>query len=510
MLQETTLNLQLPLMQAAQAQKHVTHNEALQHMDALLGLRLEAVGQNTPPLTPVAGQVWAIGDTPEGAWSAHAGALALKLTEGWLFVPTKDGMLAWDAADERLLVHHGGLWSALPQEDLAGLGIGTSSDSTNVLAISGPASLFSHNGAGHQLKINKASTGQTASVLLQSNWSGRAEFGLMGQDEVSLKVSPDGSTWKQAFSVDGSAWLTLGQGVALPNGTAEAPSLTFAAEDDLGFFRPTSGEMAFVRGGEALVTLGESLVIDLAVTGSAVVQSHTDASAGRLVTPGWMGLGATSTVSAITDLDDVTLPTGAWVKPAIAVLGTLPPSVSVGQACYLRLERLGHDTLCQTLWPSHLTGAGGTWQRMALAGVWGEWRQIQASGLLGVVAQSSGIPTGSVFETGSTANGDYLRFADGTQICTISGLEVSRISNTQMAVTWTLPKAFVGAAVATLTLPQLETDYIGLTPDTLGACFCQPTTTTITMGHHKAYGAPNFVTGAKVQNGRALAIGRWV
>jgi hypothetical protein len=38
--------------------------------------------------------------------------------------------------------------------------------------------------------------------------------------------------------------------------------------------------------------------------------------------------------------------------------------------------------------------------------------------LLAPVAQSGGTPTGGVIERGSTANGDYVRFADGTQICT--------------------------------------------------------------------------------------------
>lgn len=38
-------------------------------------------------------------------------------------------------------------------------------------------------------------------------------------------------------------------------------------------------------------------------------------------------------------------------------------------------------------------------------------------GLVGTVSQSGGIPTGAVVERGSNANGDYVRFADGTQIC---------------------------------------------------------------------------------------------
>lgn len=41
-------------------------------------------------------------------------------------------------------------------------------------------------------------------------------------------------------------------------------------------------------------------------------------------------------------------------------------------------------------------------------------------GVVGTVAQVGGIPTGQVVERGSNANGEYVRFADGTQICTAS------------------------------------------------------------------------------------------
>lgn len=37
--------------------------------------------------------------------------------------------------------------------------------------------------------------------------------------------------------------------------------------------------------------------------------------------------------------------------------------------------------------------------------------------ILGTVSQSGGVPTGAILQKGSNANGSYLRFADGTQIC---------------------------------------------------------------------------------------------
>ncbi len=49
--------------------------------------------------------------------------------------------------------------------------------------------------------INKSSAATTASALFQTGFSGRAEFGVAGDDNFQLKVSADGSTWKDAIFV---------------------------------------------------------------------------------------------------------------------------------------------------------------------------------------------------------------------------------------------------------------------------------------------------------------------
>jgi hypothetical protein len=52
-------------------------------------------------------------------------------------------------------------------------------------------------------------------------------------------------------------------------------------------------------------------------------------------------------------------------------------------------------------------------------GVWGGSVDLYTNrNIVGSVNQSSGIPTGAIVETGSNAGGRYVRFADGTQICT--------------------------------------------------------------------------------------------
>ena len=101
-------------------------------------------------------------------------------------------------------VFDGSAWGgeALDLQNLDGIGIKTVSDATNKLAVSADATLLNHNGAGHQLKVNKANTGDTASLLFQKNWSGRAEMGLTGDDDLHVKVSPDGTVFKEALTLE--------------------------------------------------------------------------------------------------------------------------------------------------------------------------------------------------------------------------------------------------------------------------------------------------------------------
>lgn len=68
--------------------------------------------------------------------------------------------------------------------------------------------------------------------------------------------------------------------------------------------------------------------------------------------------------------------------------------------------------------------------------------------ILGTVSQSGGVPTGALFEYGSNANGSYIRFADGTQICwhAMADLDCTTAAGAlfiSSTYTWTLPAAFV-------------------------------------------------------------------
>jgi hypothetical protein len=199
--------LSLPLIQAAQAQKHVTHNEAVMQLDALVQMTVTDSTLTSPPANPTTGQRHIVASAPTGAWSGQAGKIALWLDGTWQFITPKTGWRAWVTATAQELVYTGSAWQdaavvTMPSVlNVDGIGISASSDASNRLALSSDASLFNHAGTGHQIKINKASAGQTASLMFQTNFSGRAEIGTLGDNNFGIKVSNNGSGFTTALRI---------------------------------------------------------------------------------------------------------------------------------------------------------------------------------------------------------------------------------------------------------------------------------------------------------------------
>ncbi|MES0825029.1 DUF2793 domain-containing protein [Ruegeria sp. SCP11] len=207
--------LNLPFLQPSQAQKHVTHNEALRQLDIVTQLTVISTNATIPPAAPDQGEIHALGNAPTGEWSGQAGSLAVWLDNAWHFVSPRAGWRAWDESAGQMLVWDGSAWIDPPiaTQNLDGVGIATGYDSTNRLSVRSPATLLSHDGTGHQLKINKASASDTASLLFQSNWTGHAEMGLSGNNGFAIKLSPDGGSWTDALSLNPSTGTASGAAV---------------------------------------------------------------------------------------------------------------------------------------------------------------------------------------------------------------------------------------------------------------------------------------------------------
>ncbi len=249
---DQTANLSLPYILPSQAQKHVTHNEALQRLDAAVQLVVTA-SLSSPPAVAAEGDCYLVAAGASGTWAGKSGQLAFRQDGAWIFVQPRTGWRAWFKADNRLRILSDGTWGemGLPsQGTMSALGINASADLTNRLTVSAAATLFNNVGNGHQIKVNKAAAGDTASLLFQTGWSGRAEMGLAGNDSFSIKVSPDGGTWQTGLSVS-------------PQGVVDMPQQpTARASLAVGALTPSNGsqtgftQLSALRGG---FTLGASL-----------------------------------------------------------------------------------------------------------------------------------------------------------------------------------------------------------------------------------------------------------
>ncbi len=108
----TTPNLALAYIATGQAQKEVTHNDALNDLDALAQLSVLDRTLNTPPSSPSSGDTYIVGAAPIGAWSGAAGKVAAWFA-GWKLKTPLPGWCAWARAESRLLVYGGSGWNNL-------------------------------------------------------------------------------------------------------------------------------------------------------------------------------------------------------------------------------------------------------------------------------------------------------------------------------------------------------------------------------------------------------------
>ena len=109
---DNTPNLQLPYLIAAQAQKHVTHNEALRTLDAVVQLLVQDKDLASPPGSPSDGSRYIVAASPTGAWAGHAADIAAYQDGTWMFYTPREGWLAWLADDDQIYAYSGSAWAA--------------------------------------------------------------------------------------------------------------------------------------------------------------------------------------------------------------------------------------------------------------------------------------------------------------------------------------------------------------------------------------------------------------
>lgn len=210
---QATLHLALPYIMPAQAQKHVTYNEALDLIDALAQLAVVTRGLSDPPATLDEGARYLVAQGASGAWEGYDQALAVWRDGGWRLSAAQVGWLAVVLDAGALLVWTGTAWAdavSAPAllENPEGLGVSAAPDAENPFAAKLNKALWTARTSGEggtgdlRYTVNKQGVANVLCLLMQSNWSGRAEIGLSGNHDLSIRVSLDGSDWIDAVTID--------------------------------------------------------------------------------------------------------------------------------------------------------------------------------------------------------------------------------------------------------------------------------------------------------------------
>jgi hypothetical protein len=410
-----TTHLALPLMEAAQAQKHVTHNEALAMLDGLVQLSVKSRVLATPPAAPLDGDRYLVSAAPTGVWIGHEGQVAISLAGAWRYATPKEGWSIWIDSEDVQLVFNGTNWVAngggggatsmaansikgndsgvvasatdlsvgqvnamLPTfassgvsaakglvpapsltagttrflredaswaelQNLTSLGVNTTADATNRLAVNSGALLFNHVGNGVQVKVNKNLPTDTASFLFQTGFSGRAEIGTTGDNDFHFKVSGDGSTFSESFVITGTSGL-----VTVKNGLMFDPVASDPATPANGqvWYNSTTGKLRARQAGantDVVGTAGGGGITDgdkgdITVSGSGTVwtldaQSITNAKLATMAA-GTIKANLTGADAAPTDvtpsqlLDQIGNTQGQLIYRGAAGWATLAPGAA--------------------------------------------------------------------------------------------------------------------------------------------------------------------------------------
>ncbi len=198
-----TPKLALPLVQSAQAQKHITVNESLSIIDTYIQTAVKDI-INSPPSSPTVGDTYIVKSNPTGDWTGFTNYLAKWNTAGWQLLTPIIGQRAYHVAEEALYIYDGTGWiefssgSSGASTDHGGLTGLVDDDHTQYGLLAGRA--------GGQTLIG--GTGTTDDLIFQTT----SGVGAAGAD-MRFLVGNDGGTEALTVSNNGS----VGVGTTTPS-----------------------------------------------------------------------------------------------------------------------------------------------------------------------------------------------------------------------------------------------------------------------------------------------------
>ncbi len=117
---DQSTNLSMPYIMASQAQKHVTHNEAIRILDALVQISIIDKDLSTPPASPSEGACYIPATGATGEWAGNEGKIAAYQDGAWMFYAPSTGFLAFIADESLVYIYNGTNWAPYSDGKIGG------------------------------------------------------------------------------------------------------------------------------------------------------------------------------------------------------------------------------------------------------------------------------------------------------------------------------------------------------------------------------------------------------
>ena len=237
-----------------------------------------------------------------------------------------------------------------------------------------------------------------------------------------------------------------------------------------------------------------------------VVTTNTDTTLGRLLQVGAFGIGSTGidTLQPPTIFDFATgNPAGLYRGVANEVANGPTGTSGIAQGFTCTCMAYSSDRLYIVTFPLEGTFVG--WYQASMGAV--AWDKLYGrKSILGTVGQSGGVPTGAIIERGSNANGQYVKFADGTLIChqyssggATSTAQYGADSFRTASIPWTYPHQFISEPVVSGNgRDNAATGWLGAS---------HPQSGSVMAGCTIVYFTPTVSITSRILN--IIAVGRW-
>jgi hypothetical protein len=267
---------------------------------------------------------------------------------------------------------------------------------------------------------------------------------------------------------------------------------------------------ATITGAGTLFLANVSVGDGVTIAGSTTIHEVTNVASNTQlsISPVYTGTTGSSKTYSIIPVQGYVRDLANQAKQLILTFSTVGSSVSVGALAGITgaADMIPYFTSGSTMWTTPLTSQARSLLANTTAANMRTTLGLKAAALAditGTVSQSGGVPTGAVIESGTNANGFYIKWADGTMICRqISGSTVTNNAGAggiyySNGVGFTYPVTFAG-----------NVPCVSLSALTANGYFCStavegPTTTSGIVSRLTSYipTATGYVC--------YIAVGRW-